>query len=104
MGKQTRSFLYIDDCLDAMELLMKSEYYQPINIGSEDMVTIKQLADFIKDVSAKDLIYQYIKGPQGVRGRNSDNSIIRKVLNWEPKITLQEGLVHTYMWISSQIN
>jgi GDP-D-mannose 3',5'-epimerase len=103
-GNQTRSFLYIEDCLDAVEKLMESRYIEPINIGSEEMVTIKKLADIIQEIANKPIQYNYIKGPQGVRGRNSDNKIIREVLNWEPKYTLEDGLRITYKWIYEQFN
>ncbi len=103
-GKQTRSFLYIDDCLDAIERLMSSEFKEPINIGSEEMVTINQLADIIQKIANKPISYNYIKGPQGVRGRNSDNKLIREVLQWEPKYSLEDGLKITYKWISEQYN
>jgi len=102
-GNQTRSFLYIDDCLDAVEKLMESNYTKPINIGSEEMVTINQLANKIFKISNKNLNINYIPGPQGVRGRNSDNKIIREVLQWEPKYSLEEGLKKTYNWIDMQM-
>ena len=102
-GEQTRSFLYINDCLDAVQLLMDSEYKNPINIGSEEMVTINQLVTAVGEIADKKLVIKYIPGPQGVRGRNSDNNLIRKILNWEPKYTLKDGLTSTYEWISSKV-
>jgi len=103
-GNQTRSFLYIDDCIDAVRLLMQSEFKEPINIGSEEMVSINELADLAIGFSGKQISKRYIDGPTGVRGRNSNNDLIRKVLGWEPKYTLREGLEKTYSWINQQIN
>jgi GDP-D-mannose 3', 5'-epimerase len=102
-GEQTRSFLYIDDCLDAIALLMESDHKDPINIGSEEMVTINTLSKIVLKHSKKNLTFNYITGPQGVRGRNSDNTIIRSVLNWEPKYSLDSGIEKTYAWISDQL-
>ena len=102
-GEQTRSFLYIDDCLDAIEKLMESEYREQINIGSEEMVTINLLAKIIFEVSKKDLKIEHIPGPQGVRGRNSDNAIIFKQLQWQPKYSLKEGLHILYKWIFKEV-
>jgi GDP-D-mannose 3',5'-epimerase len=102
-GEQTRSFLYIDDCLDAIALLMESDHKDPINIGSEEMVTINTLSKIVLKHSKKELTFNYIKGPQGVRGRNSDNTIIRSVLKWEPKYSLDSGMENTYAWISDQL-
>lgn len=101
-GSQTRSFLYIDDCIDAVRLLMESEFKEPINIGSEEMVSINDLAKMAIELSGKSIKIKNIEGPTGVRGRNSDNTLIRKVLNWEPKFKLKEGLGLTYKWIYSQ--
>jgi GDP-D-mannose 3',5'-epimerase len=102
-GHQTRSFLYIDDCIDAVRLLMESDFKEPINIGSEEMVTINQLAKMAIDISGKDIKIKNIPGPTGVMGRNSDNTLIRQVLNgWEPKVKLREGLEKTFHWIKSQ--
>lgn len=101
-GKQTRSFLYIDDCLDAVQLLMASDFKEPINIGSEEMVTIDELAIMAHRFSNKAISIKHIDGPTGVRGRNSDNTLIRKVLNWEPKFSLKNGLERTYTWIKSE--
>jgi len=102
-GNQTRSFLYIEDCLDAIEHLMKSEFREPINIGSEEMVTINKLANIIFEISNKNLNITHVPGPQGVRGRNSDNTLIERELKWTPKYSLKEGLEIVYKWISSQI-
>lgn len=103
-GNQTRSFLYIDDCIDAVRLLMESDFKEPINIGSEEMVTINELAKMAISHSGKDIQIKNIDGPVGVMGRNSDNNLIRKVLNWEPRYSLKEGLEKTYNWIFSQYN
>lgn len=102
-GEQTRSFLYIDDCIDAVRLLMQSEFKDPINIGSEEMVSINELAKMTMFISSKDLHIKHVSGPTGVRGRNSNNDLSRQVLKWEPKVTLMEGLGKTYSWIKSQI-
>ena len=103
-GKQTRSFLYIDDCIDATRRLLKSGFGSPVNIGSEEMVTINQLVDLVSRVAGKDVERQYLlNAPVGVRGRNSDNRLIRKVLNWDYTISLEEGISATYKWVSSQV-
>lgn len=102
-GKQTRSFLYIDDCIEAVLRLMDSDFTGPVNIGSEEMVTINQLAELTMQIAGKELRIQHIPGPTGVRGRNSDNSLIREKLNWEPSIPLSEGISKTYKWISDQV-
>ena len=101
-GEQTRSFLYIDDCIDAVRLLMESDFKQPINIGSEQMVSINHLAHLAILLSRKVIQVNHIDGPVGVRGRNSNNDLIRDVLGWSPRYTLGEGLKMTYQWILSQ--
>lgn len=103
-GNQTRSFLYIDDCIDAVRLLMQSDFKEPINIGSEEMVSIRELAQMAILFSGKNLYIDYEPDAKavGVRGRNSDNTLIKQVLNWEPKFTLERGLIRTYRWIKSQ--
>lgn len=103
-GHQTRSFLYIDDCIDAVRLLMESDFTGPVNIGSEEMVTINQLAQMAIDLSGKDIQIKNISGPTGVMGRNSNNELIEKELGWKPKYSLKEGLEKTYFWIQSQYN
>jgi nucleoside-diphosphate-sugar epimerase len=104
-GKQTRSFLYIDDCIDATIKLMESDYDKPVNIGSDRLVTIDELADIIIKISGKKIVKRYdLTKPQGVRGRNADLTLVRKVLNWEPKIPLEEGLKRTYKWIEEMVN
>jgi GDP-D-mannose 3',5'-epimerase len=101
-GKQTRSFLYIDDCLDATLRLMSSEFDGPVNIGSEEMVSINQLADLIMQIAGKKLVIKHIPGPLGVRGRNSDNRLIEEKLGWEPSYSLAKGIEKTYRWINDQ--
>lgn len=103
-GHQTRSFLYIDDCIDAIRFLMESDFKEPINIGSEEMVTINQLAQMAIDISGKEIKIKNIPGPIGVMGRNSCNDLIREKLGWEPKVKLREGLEKTYHWIFGEIN
>jgi nucleoside-diphosphate-sugar epimerase len=102
-GQQTRSFLYVDECVEGIIRLMKSDFTGPVNIGSEEMVTIDQLAQIIMKIANKNLQIKHIKGPIGVRGRNSDNQLIQKKLNWKPTIPLSHGLEITYQWISQQI-
>ncbi len=102
-GKQTRSFLYIDECLEAVRRLMAVDFIGPVNIGSEEMVTINQLAAIVMDIAGKQLSIEHIPGPQGVRGRNSDNRLIKEKLGWEPDYPLREGLSHTYAWIKEQV-
>jgi nucleoside-diphosphate-sugar epimerase len=102
-GKQTRSYCYIDDCVRGTVALMESDYDKPINIGSERLVTINDLADIIIKISGKKITKEYdLSAPQGVRGRNADISLARKVLGWEPKVSLEEGLSKTYRWIAKQ--
>jgi len=104
-GKQTRSFLYIDECIEATRRLMESNFSQPINIGSEEMVTIDQLIEITSEVANKSVNKQYkLDAPVGVRGRNSDNNLIRSVLGWDYEMTLKEGISKTYLWINSQIS
>lgn len=102
-GKQTRSFLYIDECIDAVIKLMESNYDKPINIGSEEMISINDLAKLVIKISDKTVGINNISGPQGVRGRNSDNRLIKKVLNWEPTQPLHIGLTKTYDWIKKLV-
>lgn len=103
-GQQTRSFLYIDDCIDAVRLLMQSDFKEPINIGSEEMISINDLAKMVIGISGKNIEIKNVPGPTGVRGRNSNNDLIRKVLNWEPKYSLRQGMEKTYEWVNSQVN
>ena len=102
-GEQTRSFLYIDECLEATRRLMDSDFIGPANIGSEEMVTINQLVDIVARVAKKDVIKIHIDGPLGVRGRNSNNDLIREKLGWDYSQTLEEGIRKTYIWILDQI-
>ena len=103
-GTQTRSFLYIDECIEGTRRLMESAFTGPVNIGSEEMIAINDLAKMAIDISGKNLILKNIEGPVGVMGRNSDNDILRKELNWEPSQTLRDGMEKTYTWISDQVN
>ena len=102
-GQQTRSFLFVDECVNAIQLLMASDFTGPVNVGSEEMVTINGLARMIMDIAGKRLRIRHIPGPLGVRGRNSDNRLIRDRLGWAPNRALREGLETTYEWISSQV-
>jgi nucleoside-diphosphate-sugar epimerase len=102
-GKQTRSFLYIDECLEAVRRFMDSDFMGPVNIGSEEMVTINQLAEMVMGIARKNLIIKHIPGPIGVRGRNSDNALIREKLNWAPSQPLKEGIAKTYSWINKKV-
>jgi nucleoside-diphosphate-sugar epimerase len=102
-GIQTRSFLYIDDCVDAVRMLMESDFTGPVNIGSEEMISINNLAKLVMEIAGKNQAINNIPGPQGVRGRNSDNKIIEEKLGWKPKLTLREGLTKTYKWIDTQV-
>jgi nucleoside-diphosphate-sugar epimerase len=102
-GEQTRSFCYIDDCVEGIYRLMRSDFHEPLNLGQDRMVTINQLADIISEIAGVKIDKKHIDGPQGVRGRNSDNTKLREVLNWEPTISLEEGLAVTYRWIEEQV-
>ena len=103
-GLQTRSFLYIDECIEATRRLMDSDFIGPVNIGSEEMVTINQLVDTAAKVANKTVEKNHIDGPLGVRGRNSNNDVIRRELGWDYSQTLEEGIAKTYSWILGQIN
>lgn len=102
-GEQTRSFCYIDDCLEGIHRLMQSDFHEPLNLGQDRMVTINQLADMIAEIAGVRIEKQHIPGPQGVRGRNSDNSLLRQVLGWEPSVSLEDGMAITYRWIEEQV-
>lgn len=102
-GKQTRSFLYIDECLDGVLRLTRSDWSGPVNIGSDEMVSIDQLADMAMEIAGKKLAKKHIDGPLGVRGRNSDNRLIQEKLGWRPSRPLREGLEKTYRWIAAQV-
>jgi nucleoside-diphosphate-sugar epimerase len=102
-GNQTRSFLYVDECVEGTVRLLRSDVSGPLNIGSEEMVSINQLVDMIADIAGKKISKRHIEGPQGVRGRTSDNRLIRSELNWAPSRRLREGLEKTYAWIAEQV-
>ena len=102
-GEQTRSFLYIDECIEGIRRLMNSDFIGPVNLGSEEMVTINQLVDIACAVEGKALKKVHISGPTGVRGRNSDNKLIKEKLDWEPNYPLSKGIEKTYYWIKSQM-
>lgn len=102
-GEQTRSFLYVDECLEAVDRLMNSTFNGPVNIGSDEMVTINQLVDIVSDIAGKKLTKKHIPGPLGVRGRNSDNKLIKEKLNWAPTQPLKDGLSKTYRWVEKMI-
>jgi GDP-D-mannose 3', 5'-epimerase len=102
-GEQTRSFMYIDDCLKGSQMLMRSSFTEPLNIGSDEMVSINQLIDIVEEIAGIKLKRSYkLDAPTGVRGRNSENTLIRKVLDWAPSISLREGMERTYRWIYDQ--
>lgn len=104
-GLQTRSYCYIDDCVEGIHRLMRSDYHDPLNLGQDRLVTINQLIDIVAAIAGKEIRRRHnLTAPQGVRGRNSDNTQLRKVLGWEPAISLEEGLRRTYAWISEQID
>jgi len=103
-GKQTRSFMYVDDCVEGLLRLMASDYDQPLNLGTDRLVSIDGLVDLVSSIAGKDLTKRHDPSkPQGVRGRNSDNSLLRKTLGWEPSISLEHGLAITYAWIAHEL-
>lgn len=102
-GQATRSFCYIDDCIHGLQLLSLAGYTGPVNIGSSELVTVDHLAKLAIAASGKNLTVRHIPGPQGVRGRNSDNSLCKRVLDWEPQVTLEVGVGRTYEWIAAQV-
>lgn len=102
-GQQTRSFCYIDDCVTGIYKLMRSDYSEPLNLGQDRLVTINQLADMVTEIADVRIIKRHVPGPQGVRGRNSDNARLREVLRWEPNVNLEEGLKRTYAWIEAEV-
>lgn len=102
-GTQTRSFLYIDECIEGVRRLMDSNFIGPVNLGSEEMVTINKLAEIVMEIAGKKLSIKHVPGPLGVRGRNSDNQLIKKMLDWEPSSSLNKGLSTTYNWINRQV-
>ena len=103
-GEQTRSFMYVDDCVEGLKRIMASDYRDALNLGTDELVTINQLVDLVAGAAGKRINKRHnLTGPQGVRGRNSDNTLLLKVLGWEPKILLRQGLAITYPWIASQV-
>ena len=102
-GKQTRSFLYIDECLNGVRKLMESDYSEPINIGSEEIISINDLAYMAADIADKKISLNHVEGPLGVRGRTSENSLIREKLGWRPNYPLRKGMEKTYAWIAEQV-
>jgi len=102
-GEQTRSFCYIDDCVEGIYRLMRSDYRQPLNLGQDRLISINQLADMVAAAAGIEIEKRHIDGPQGVRGRNSNNDRLREVLGWEPQISLEEGISRTYNWIEQQV-
>ncbi len=102
-GEQTRSFCYIDDCVEGIYKLMKSDYHDPLNLGQDRLISINELADVVADIAGVNIVKKHIDGPQGVRGRNSDNTKLREVLGWEPQISLEEGLRRTFEWIDGEV-
>jgi nucleoside-diphosphate-sugar epimerase len=102
-GQQTRSFCYIDDCVNGLIRLMASDYREPLNLGQDRLVTIDELADIVLRIAKVTLSKRHVPGPQGVRGRNSDNTRVRQILGWEPQISLEEGLARTYRWIEAEL-
>ena len=102
-GQQTRSFCYVDDCVEGIYRIMHSDHAQPINLGSDRMVSIDELAHLVIEISDKALGIVHVDGPQGVRGRNSDNATLRAVLAWEPTVSLEDGMAETYRWVEKQV-
>jgi nucleoside-diphosphate-sugar epimerase len=102
-GEQTRSFCYIDDCVQGIYKLMRSDYHEPLNLGQDRLISINELADLVASIAGITIKKKHVPGPQGVRGRNSDNTRLREVLKWEPEISLEEGLKRTYVWIEDQV-
>jgi GDP-D-mannose 3', 5'-epimerase len=103
-GKQTRSFMWIDDCVRGTQMIMHGDFVDPLNLGSSELVTINQLVDIVEDVAGVKLKRRYnLRAPKGVNGRNSDNTLIRKIFNWEPSTRLRDGLDRTYAWIYDQM-
>lgn len=102
-GLRTRSFLYVDECVEGTIRLTRSAFVGPVNIGSEEMVTINRLAEIVMEVARKKVTIKHISGPLGVRGRNSDNRLIKKELGWAPSQPLRDGISKTYQWIASEV-
>ena len=103
-GEQTRSFMYIDDCLEGTRRLMECDFAEPLNLGSDQLVTINRLTDIVEEIAGTKLRRKYNpRAPKGVRGRNSDNTLIKQVLGWAPEISLEDGMEKTYKWIYEQM-
>jgi len=103
-GEQTRSFMYVDDCVEGLLRLMSSDYREPLNLGTDRLISINELVDLISEIAGKRLAKRHdLNKPQGVRGRNSDNSRLRQTLGWEPVVSLEEGLNVTYRWIENEL-
>jgi nucleoside-diphosphate-sugar epimerase len=103
-GEQTRSFMYVDDCVEGLIRIMASEYREPLNLGTDELVTINELVDIVGRIAGKRITKRHnLAGPQGVRGRNSDNTRLREVLGWEPSVRLDQGLTVTFEWIASRM-
>jgi nucleoside-diphosphate-sugar epimerase len=102
-GEQTRSFCYIEDCVTGIHKLMSSDYCEPLNLGQDRLISINRLAELIAEIAGVRIQLKHIAGPQGVRGRNSDNTRLFQVLQWVPHVQLEEGLANTYKWIESQV-
>jgi len=102
-GEQTRSFCFIDDCVRGIDRLMRSDFHDPLNLGQDRMVTINELAEMVAEIAGVRIVKKHVPGPLGVRGRNSDNTLVRQVLGWEPEISLEQGLARTYTWIEQQV-
>jgi GDP-D-mannose 3', 5'-epimerase len=102
-GEQTRSFCYIDDCIEGLQRLMDSNYREPLNLGQDRLISINGLADLVADAAGVTIGKKHIPGPQGVRGRNSNNDKLREVLGWEPQVSLEDGIARTYQWIEAQV-
>lgn len=103
-GKQTRSFTFIDDCVEGILRITKSDFAEPLNLGSTEMVSMNEMAELVMSFEEKTLPIKHIPGPEGVRGRNSENTLILEKLGWEPNTTLAEGLKTTYFWIKEQVD
>jgi nucleoside-diphosphate-sugar epimerase len=103
-GEQTRSFMYVDDCVEGLRRLMASDYCDPLNLGRDELITVNGLVDLVASIAGKKLKKSHnLRQPQGVRGRNSDNTRLREVLGWEPSVSLAQGLVPTYRWIEAEV-
>jgi GDP-D-mannose 3',5'-epimerase len=102
-GEQTRSFCYVDDCVEGIHRLMRSDWREPLNLGSDRMVSINELCDIVARAAGIEIVRKHVPGPQGVRGRNSDNTRLRQVLRWEPEVSLEDGIARTYAWIEERV-